>query len=275
MTAQLYLVAPGALGGSGPGSVVELTGDEARHAATVKRIRVGEVILVADGTGVLAEGVVGSVIVAGADARRGSAREPREGRAGPVVEVRIASISAARVAGPRFVLVQALAKGGRDELAVETATELGVDEIVPWQASRCIVTWRGPRGERALEKWQATARAAAKQSRRAVVPGVAAAETTPGLVARARASALTLVLHEDATLPLPEADIPAAGDVLLVVGPEGGIDPAELAALTTAGAVAVRLGDEVLRSSTAGPAALAALCARTRWARPSEPPANR
>lgn len=272
MTAQLYLVEPGGLAGRGPGSVVELTGDEARHAATVKRVRVGEEILVADGAGVLAEGVVDSVIVAGADARRGTARE---GRAGPVVGVRVASIYEARVAGPRFVLVQALAKGGRDELAVETATELGIDEIVPWQAARCIVTWRGSRGERARERWQATARAAAKQSRRAVVPGVASVETTPELAARAEAAALALVLHEDATLPLPEVALPPAGEVLLVVGPEGGIDPAEVAALTAAGAVAVRLGDEVLRSSTAGPAALAALCARTRWARPSAPPANR
>ena len=152
-----------------------------------------------------------------------------------------------------------------DVEAMETATELGVDEIVPWQATRSIVTWRGDRGERSRDKWQSTARTAAKQSRRATVPHIAPAATTAHLAQRVGESALTLVLHEDADLPLGQVELPSQGEVVLVVGPEGGIDAGEVGALTAAGAVAVRLGAEVLRASTAGPAALAVLCSRTRW----------
>lgn len=258
MTAQLYLVPAGALARRGPDDVIDLDGDEGHHAATVKRARVGEELLLGDGAGMLAHGVVEEV-----ETGRGGGRD--SGRRGGFVRVRLVSIGAHEVIGPRYVLVQALAKGGRDELAVETCTELGVDEIVPWQAARSIVTWRGERGERSREKWQGTARAAAKQSRRASIPPVAAALTTAGLVERARAADLALVLHEEATLALPQVDLPEQGEVLLVVGPEGGIDAGELDALTAAGAVPVRLGSEVLRASSAGPAALAVLCARTRW----------
>jgi 16S rRNA (uracil1498-N3)-methyltransferase len=168
----------------------------------------------------------------------------------------------------RFVLAQALAKGDRDVAAVETATELGVDEIVPWQAERCIVVWRGDRAEKSRSRWAATALAAAKQSRRAWVPDVAQVHDTAALAERARSTALTLVLHEEAETGLAAVDLPSVGDVLLVVGPEGGIGEPELARLTAAGARPVRLGRTVLRSSSAGPAALAVLSARDRWAGP-------
>ena len=174
---------------------------------------------------------------------------------------------------PRLVLVQALAKGGRDELAVETATELGVDAVLPWQAERSVVRWSGERGERSRERWVATVAAAAKQSRRAVLPVVEPARDTPALAARVAdvvaAGGAVLVLHEQAGARLGPAVLPQAGagaEVLVVVGPEGGITDGEVAALREAGAVAVRLGPEVLRSSSAGPAALAVLSDRLgRW----------
>jgi 16S rRNA (uracil1498-N3)-methyltransferase len=166
---------------------------------------------------------------------------------------------------PRFVLVQALAKGDRDDQAIEAATEFGVDEVVPWQASRSIVQWRGERGDKARRKWQSTVAAAAKQSRRARVPVVGELVTTKTLATRIGGAAAAYVLHEDATQSLAAQALPDDGDVLVVVGPEGGITADEVAAFEAAGALTVRLGDPVLRSSSAGPAALAVLSAASRW----------
>jgi 16S rRNA (uracil1498-N3)-methyltransferase len=162
-------------------------------------------------------------------------------------------------------MVQALAKGERDDLAIEAATELGVDEVVPWQAERSVVVWRGERGVRSRRKWEQTVRAAAKQSRRARVPVVGELLDRAALVARVQAATLAVVLHEEATEPLASLDVPTTGEVLLVVGPEGGISPAEVDALAMAGAATCRIGREVLRSSTAGPAALSVLSAAMRW----------
>lgn len=246
MTLATYLVDPGALAGVGPGSPVALDGAEGRHAATVRRTAVGEHLDLVDGAGTR---VRAEVVAVGA------------GRLDLVVE----SVATDPEPAARLVLVQALAKGDRDEQAVEAATECGVDEVVPWQAARCVVRWRGERAERSRRKWDAVLVAATKQSRRARRPVLGATATTDDLVARVRTSAATFVLHEEATTPLAAADLPATGDVLLVVGPEGGIAPEELQALEAAGAVAVRLGPTVLRSSSAGPAALAVLSARDRW----------
>ncbi len=164
----------------------------------------------------------------------------------------------------RLVLVQALAKGDRDELAVETATELGIDAVVPWQSERSIVRWKGERAAKAHAKWQSVVIAAAKQARRAWIPEVRAAVETPGLAAAVAAADLAVILHEDAVRPLrsvleswqgTQAD---AGplEILLIVGPEGGISPREVTRLCDAGAVTALLGHHVLRSSTAGPAAV-------------------
>ena len=161
--------------------------------------------------------------------------------------------------------MQALAKGDRDEQAVEAATELGVDEVVPWQAERSVVVWRGERAAKSLAKWAAVVARATKQSRRSRMPVTSPAVGFAPLVARVGRSALTLVLHEDATEALAAVELPDSGDVLVVVGPEGGITDREVAALTDAGARAVRLGSTILRASSAGPAALAVLSARTRW----------
>lgn len=246
MTLPLFLVDPAALAGRGVGDTVRLDGPEGRHAVTVRRTRVGERLVLTDGAG---SRVTGEVVALGAGS----------------LDLLVSDVVLEPEPDPRFVLAQALAKGDRDDQAVEAATELGVDEVVPWQAARSVVQWRGERGERARRKWEAVLVAATKQSRRTRVPVLGATVSTADLAGRARASSLTLVLHEEATRPLAEVALPASGEVLVVVGPEGGIAPEEVAALEEAGAVTVRLGGTVLRSSSAGPAALAVLSARSRW----------
>jgi 16S rRNA (uracil1498-N3)-methyltransferase len=246
----LFVAGRGVLDGVVPGASLVLGGDEGRHAATVRRIRAGERVEVADGGGLVVRCLV---VTAGRD------------RLDLVVEE--ATDVAARL--PRLVLVQALAKGGRDERAVETATEFGVDAVVPWSAERSVVRWSGERGERSRRRWEATALAAAKQSRRASVPVVEPLATTASLAARAAAGEGLLVLHEDACELLTRVELPTPGAdaaLLVVVGPEGGISPAELQRLMAAGGRVVRLGPEVLRSSSAGCAALAVLSMRLgRW----------
>lgn len=246
MTAALYRLDARGLADVGVGSEVELTGAEGHHAVTVKRTGLGEPILLADGGPLVAKAVV---------IRLGKGR----------LTARIEHVDEAGHPGPRFVLVQALAKSDRDLQAVESATELGVDEVLPWQAERSIVRWTGDRGERAHRKWVDQAWAAAKQSRRPWAPVVSAPARTPGVVARARDAALILVLHEEAEHPLAEVELPTTGDVLLVIGPEGGIAPREIEELVAAGGRPVRMGRYVLRSSSAGPAALAVLSAAQRW----------
>jgi 16S rRNA (uracil1498-N3)-methyltransferase len=166
---------------------------------------------------------------------------------------------------PEFVLVQALPKGDRGPLAVDLATELGVDRIVPWTASRCITRWREDRVDKGVAKWRAAAHAASKQSRRARVPEVTDPMTTREVCGLLGNADLAVVLHEQARRPLAELDIPRSGTVVIIVGPEGGLTDGEVVAFRAAGAQAVRLGGEVLRTSTAGAAALAALSMRTRW----------
>jgi 16S rRNA (uracil1498-N3)-methyltransferase len=252
VTVALFVAGAGALDGAAAGSELVLDGDEGRHACVVRRIRAGEVIDVADGRGLVAR-----CRVDGAERDR--------------LRLTVQKVTAAAARLPYLVLVQALAKGGRDEAAVETATEYGVDAVIPWQAERCVVQWAGERGERSRRRWEATAVAAAKQSRRARVPAVQPAlstgELAAGLAARQRDGELILVLHEDAEQPLSSLELPPRTTaVLLLVGPEGGVSQRELARLTSAGATAVRLGPEVLRASSAGPAALAVLSLRLgRW----------
>lgn len=249
MTAPLFWLEPGALGGVAAGSCVRLDGPEGHHAVVVRRLRVGEPLLLADGSGGLAEAVVASV-------GKGE------------LSATVSALRAAVPPEPRLVLVQALAKDGRDETAVEAATELGVDEVIAWQAGRSIVQWRGERGAKSLRKWGSVAAAAAKQARRPTVPVVTGPLDTKGLAARVARGGTTYVLHEEAATALASCPLGDPEEILLVVGPEGGIAPEEVEALTAAGATPVRLGDTVLRSSSAGPAALAVVLAATRWARP-------
>ena len=243
----LHFVADGATDAE-VGDVLVLTGAEAHHAAVVRRVRSGEPVTIGDGRGVWLDGTCEDVT-------------PKE------VAVRVAARRVEPQPSPRLVLVQALAKGDRDELAVHAATELSVDQIVPWQASRSVSRWSGPKVEKGVARWEAITREAAKQAHRAWIPDVSGPVTTPQLAARA-ASASVLVLEPtaDATLTAHLLKPVDERDIVLVVGPEGGIASEELDALVAAGAVLVLLGDTVLRTSTSGPAALAvASAALGRW----------
>ncbi|MFD4874824.1 16S rRNA (uracil(1498)-N(3))-methyltransferase [Streptomyces sp. NPDC058420] len=250
MTAPVFILDPLEIPDFSGGEVV-LDGPEGRHAVSVKRLRPGEDIMLTDGRGRYLDGVVKTVegkdrlVVLGSTVFE----EPRE--------------------QPRVTVVQALPKGDRGELAVETMTETGVDAIVPWAASRCITQWKGERGLKALAKWRATAREAGKQSRRLRFPEVADAATSKQVAALLAKADFAAVLHEDrgyGSEPLATAELPAEGEIVLVVGPEGGVSPEELALFEEAGARAYRLGRSVLRTSTAGTAATALLLGRTgRW----------
>ena len=221
-------------------------GSEGRHAVEVLRLAPGERVRVGDGRGTIAEG---DVVAAGAEGLRVAVRARFE-----VPEP-----------APEFVLVQALPKGDHGPLAVDLATELGVDRIVPWTAARCVTRWREDRVAKGVQKWRSAARAASKQSRRPRIPEVTELMTTREVCGMLADVDLAVVLHEQARRPLAELQIPRTGTIAVVVGPEGGLTDGEVVAFRAAGAEAVRLGPEVLRTSTAGAATLAALSMRTRW----------
>ncbi|MBF0721260.1 16S rRNA (uracil(1498)-N(3))-methyltransferase [Sanguibacter inulinus] len=277
MSAPVFLAEAGDLGSLAPGDTYLLDGLEGRHAGVVQRRGVGERIDVVDGAGLRLTCRVTAV----------QASE---------VTLEVVSVEREPSDGVSVVLVQALAKGDRDELAIEAATEAGVDAVLPWQAERSVVVWRGDRAAKSRARWVATVRAATKQARRAALPGVGDVVDAKGLAARTAqvvaAGGTVLVLHEEATLPIAQAALPAlpalgAGaqepaaqtpedsatgsdalrEILVVVGPEGGISERECTLLTEAGATLVRLGPHVLRTSTAGPIAVALLSERLgRWA---------
>lgn len=230
---------------------VHLEGDEAHHALKVKRLKVGEGILIADGAGNKLQGTVAEV----AD------------------DTLVASLEEVIESNDDFslTLVQALAKSDRDLLAIEMATELGITEVVPWEADRSIVRWKGNRAQKAHQKWQNTVRAAAKQARRGLIPEVAdlvSSSTLAKAISKwTEQGQKVLILHEDATRKLPDVLTEAkVSSYVFVVGPEGGISPQELASFEEAGAQVIGLGHEVLRSSTAGAAVLSAInFASGRW----------
>ncbi|WP_416986274.1 16S rRNA (uracil(1498)-N(3))-methyltransferase [Streptomyces sp. T028] len=245
MTAPVFVV--DRLDVVGPEFVLD--GPEGRHAVSVKRLRPGEDVVLTDGRGRWAEGVV--------KAAEGKDR---------LVVMDLESVHEEPEASPRITVVQALPKGDRGEVAVETMTEVGVDAIVPWQASRCITQWRGDRGLKALGKWRATARESGKQSRRVRFPEVADAASTKQVAALLAGADFAAVLHESGEDRLATAELPTEGEIVLVVGPEGGVSPEELAVFAEAGARPYVLGPTVLRTSTAGTAAAALLLGRTgRW----------
>ncbi|NUK25253.1 16S rRNA (uracil(1498)-N(3))-methyltransferase [Streptomyces lunaelactis] len=246
MTAPVFVV--DSLEGVGPGAVLTLDGPEGRHAVSVRRLQSGEDVVLTDGRGRGAAGVVLRT----------------EGKDRLIVEP--SEFPTEPEPTPRITVVQALPKGDRGELAVETMTETGVDAVVPWAAARCITQWKGERGAKALAKWRATAREAGKQSRRLRFPEVADAATTQQVASLLAEADFAAVLHEEGAEPLATAELPAEGSIVLVVGPEGGVSPEELAAFAEAGAKPYRLGRSVLRTSTAGTAAAALLLGRTgRW----------
>lgn len=231
------------------GESVLVDGDEGFHAASVRRIRVGEELDLGDGVGAIAHVVVEAVGKGNLTARvlgRRLVDPPR----------------------PDVTVVQALPKSDRSELAVELATEAGADAFLAWQSERCVARWDGPaKAEKGLRRWQAVARSAARQSRRSRVPTITALVSTKELAAVVRsasAASVVLLLHESATEPLTSVSLADAESVMLIIGPEGGISDDELAVLTAAGATAVRLGPSVLRTTTAAAVGLGALGVLTR-----------
>lgn len=230
-----------------PGDLLLLDGPEGHHAAVVRRLTVGEELACTDGAGTVARSRVVEV-------GKGSLR------------AEVLDVSTVAPEMPRLVVVQAVPKGDRGERAVEMLTEVGVDLIVPWSASRSVARWKGDRAARSLEKWRAAAREAAKQSRRAWFPHIAPPAGTAEVADLLARASVRVVLHEAASGPLANVPVPGRGEIVIVVGPEGGITDDELAAFAQVGAEPLRLGSSVLRSSTAGVAAAAALLARTpRW----------
>lgn len=246
MSLPVFVAAPGDLEGLGPGDRYTLTGPEARHATGSMRLRPTEQLQVVDGAGVRLTGVVISV--------DGGAR----------LDLDVTAVEREQAPACRLVLVQALAKGSRDELAIEAATEVGMDLVLPWQSARSVSRWRGAKATKGADRWRQVVRAATKQSRRAFLPAVGELIDGEDLRATVRSAvengAAVLVAHESATTPISQAQISAgAPEVLVVVGPEGGLTAAEVDGLREAGAQVVRLGPHVLRTSTAGPVALALL----------------
>ena len=225
------------------GDELVLDGAEGRHAAVVRRIGPGERIRLTDGCGGWAEGPVVAASKAG-------------------VTVAVDERGSTPPADPRVIVVQAVPKGERAELAVEMLTEVGVDLIVPWNAERSQFRANPERVEKMLAKWQAWAFEASKQSRRTWFAEVAPLASTTDVAQLLADAALPVVLHEEATVPLASLDVPTTGTIVIVIGPEGGLTPAELADFTVE---PVRLGNTVLRTSTAGVAAASALLSHSRW----------
>lgn len=242
-----------------PGEHGELTAPAAvaHHVVTVRRMQPGDELQLSDGAGLR---ITGSITSAARDGLR----------------VAISDVTVEDPASPQLVLVQALAKSGRDLAAVEAAVEVGVDAVIPWEAQRSIVRWPAAKAGKTIAKWRHTSAAAAEQSRRAFVPAIGELVRGSGLAHAFTDADAVFVLHEDASQPLTaqlrtladrlEAAPNGIERIVLVVGPEGGISEAEISALTAAGAQTAVLGASVLRASTAGPVALG-LCqaALGRW----------
>ncbi|MBZ5736725.1 16S rRNA (uracil(1498)-N(3))-methyltransferase [Nocardioides mangrovi] len=245
MSLPVHLVP--SLVGVAVGDEVVVEGDEAHHAVAVRRLRVCEEVVLTDGAGRSVQGPVAST------GKR-------------VFAITVGSVASSDAPAPAIVVVQAIPKGDRGELAVEVLTEVGVAEVVPWAAARSVAVWKGERAAKSLGRWRSTAREAAKQARRTWFPSVAELASTADVVALVGEADLAVVLHEEATSSLAALPVPTAGRIVVVVGPEGGLTDDEVAAYVAAGAHSVRLGAEVLRTSTAGVAAVSALLARTpRW----------
>lgn len=241
MTNPVFYVEPHAL----VLGTVTIAGDEGRHAATVKRIQLGEVVDVCDGVG-----------------RRAQAHVVQVGK--NHIDVSVTHIDEEQVPEVSITAVQALAKGERAELAIEIATEVGADEIIPWKAQHCIAKWDD--SGKTLSKWQRIAREASKQSRRSRIPVVHNAQTTAQLIDHVKSFDLVLVLHESADASLADVPVPARGTISVITGPEGGISSSELHEFAAAGFTIVRMGNTVMRTSTAGAIAIGVLAAKTaRW----------
>jgi 16S rRNA (uracil1498-N3)-methyltransferase len=228
------------LKGAAVGAVVELSGSEAKHAITVRRMKVGEAIQLSDGSGLRVKGAIEEI-------------------SGNSLIVLVSEVITEALPQRQLFLVQALAKGDRDELAIQAATELGITAVIPWQAARSISRWDGAKQAKGQERWQLIVNEASKQSLRAHNPKVQGIVDTKGLIKALVDFDLVLVLEISASNLLSSLELPAQGKIALVVGPEGGIDASELELFVASGAELISLGANVLRTSTAGMAAVAAI----------------
>ncbi len=247
MTASVFHATPAELAGARVGASLTIVGPEARHSVSVMRMEPGESIEVVDGAGRRVRGTISSV----------------DGR--DSLDVDVASVIDEPCPRLRLTVIQALPKGEHAELAVDLMTQVGVDAIVPWAAQRSIAQWKPDKAEKARAKWQAAAATAAKQSRRARTPVIGELASFANACALVSGANLALLLHEEATTGLADTHLPAGGEIVIVVGPEGGLADDERAGLRDAGALEVRLGPSVLRSSLAGAVAVTAISASARW----------
>lgn len=230
------------------GDKVSLTGEEARHALGVRRLRLGENLDLVDGEGLRLRGRVEKIL----DKTH--------------LEMRIDEVISEPGPETKLTLVQALAKSGRDEQGVEASVELGVDCVVAWQAERCVSRWEGEKAVKGIEKWRRNVREATKQSRRAYLSEVKGLFNTSQLCTwlEEQKPSQIFLLHEEAETTLA-AELKKIGtrgfgqNIVVIVGPEGGVGQDECARLQAAGAKKLRLGPSIMRSSSAGPAALAIL----------------
>lgn len=225
------------------GSTFVLGGPEAKHAVGVRRMLPGEAIAISDGFGLKIRGIVSNV-------------------SKDTLDVSVQSIDTVPAPAVQLHLVQALAKGDRDELAIQACTELGVSGVIPWQANRSISIWKDDKKIKGRTRWQTIVSEAAKQSLRAKVPAVEEVQNSHELVAKLSAFDSVLVLDPQAKTSISQISIPSSGSVAILVGPEGGISESELEAFSLAGFTSVRLGAGVLRTSTAGMAAVSYLQAK-------------
>lgn len=224
------------------GQVLTLGEDVAGHAVRVRRIGPGEQIDIVNGAGARARGTV-------------TTASPTD------IAIDVTAVTTEPRPAPRLVLVQALAKGDRDLQAIETATEIGVDDVIPWAAERSIADWPAKKREKIAAKWENLLNAASLQARRSHFPQLHELVRGTSLAQRLSAADAVFVLHETAEAKLSTAlEEVAAGEaperIVFVVGPEGGISDSELAALKDRGATPVLLGPTILRSSSAGSAGL-------------------
>lgn len=218
------------------GAIYEFDGEDAHHAVRVLRMTAGEIFMLSDGEGAWSEVKVFAV-------KKKS------------LEVQVLSSGFQEPLRTSITVVQAIPKGDRAKEAIELLTEAGVDTIIPWTSSRSI--------GKGTDKFAITAREASKQSRRLRIPRVVDSASTDQICALIKQSSCTVVFHESAPSALSELKLPLGiSDVVIIIGPEGGITDEELARFSDAGAMLSRMGRPVLRSAHAGIAAVSALCAK-------------
>ena len=219
------------------GSTQELSGDEGHHAVKVMRLQIGEQIKIADNLGNWVSGAITEV-----------------GKKS--LKINVSERGNAEHLKPELILVQAVTKSDRTKEMLELLTVAGADQIIPWQAQRCISKWKSD----STDKWLTTIKESAKQARRVKLPVLSDAVTTNQLVKLFQAEDQIIVLHESAQLNLSQFNfVEYTKRILIVIGPEGGISEEEIAQLTSAKAVVVRMGENVLRSAHAGFAALSGI----------------